>query len=76
MIKLFEHADQPDIIVNLTEVAINIAAKTNHPDVVSTQILFIFFSHLSFISLIFSLLCTAADLIFNPVFEPSETGTL
>lgn len=34
MIKLFELAEQSDIVINLAELAINVAEKTEHPDLV------------------------------------------
>lgn len=54
MIKLFEHADQSDIIVHLAELAINIAEKTSHPDLVSTwNRALLFIPKLQFYPLIF-----------------------
>ncbi|XKL59635.1 hypothetical protein PGB90_000651 [Kerria lacca] len=45
MIKLFENVDQSDIIVHIAELAINIAEKTNHPDV-ATLYSILFLHHL------------------------------
>lgn len=36
MIKLFEIADQSDIVIRLAELAMNVAQKLDHPDVVSS----------------------------------------
>lgn len=45
MIKLFEVAEQSDIVINLAELAINVAEKTEHPDLVRLTISRVSFQH-------------------------------
>lgn len=78
MIKLFEQAEQSDIVINLAELAINVAERTEHPDLVRlTPFVTSLIGRIIMLLQKFNLkVIFSAHSILDFIFTPFKTGPL